>query len=116
MSTTSSVPGSAVVVADGMSFRARVVRFYQRYNPSKLADVDDILSKYAGRETEVLAALKSKYGPEPPAPSVTAPPPAVVVSMPSGQFRSPHDTGRVAGGGGGGPPGGLAAPPIVATR
>ncbi len=36
--------------------------FYSQHNPSKIADIPDILSKYAGREAELLARLKKQYG------------------------------------------------------
>ena len=43
--------------------RARVVRFYQKYNPQKVANVDSILQKY-GTEG-FIEKLVSQYGPEP---------------------------------------------------
>ena len=59
------------------SLRARLVAFYTKYNPPKLASVDDVLRDYSGREEEMFSILVKKYGPEPPAePTVasTAPP------------------------------------------
>jgi uncharacterized membrane protein len=41
--------------------KQRVVEFYRRYNPSKLATVDDILSKYEGKEDELLRKLRKQY-------------------------------------------------------
>jgi len=54
---------------DGASFsmdpRARLVRFFAKYNRDKLANVDAILANYATKETELFEALVAKYGPEP---------------------------------------------------
>lgn len=41
--------------------RERVIEFYRRYNPTKLASVDDILSKYDGKEDELLRKLRKQY-------------------------------------------------------
>lgn len=41
--------------------RERVVEFYRRYNPGKLASVDEILSKYEGKEDELLRKLRKQY-------------------------------------------------------
>ena len=40
-----------------------VIRIYEAYNPTKISEVDKILSKYSGREMELIAKLKSKYIP-----------------------------------------------------
>lgn len=45
--------------------RARLVRFYGRYNPGKIPQVDATLDKYVGREPRLFAALVEQYGPEP---------------------------------------------------
>lgn len=47
------------------SHRDRLVRFYQRYNPSKVSDVDIILESFEGDEDRMFAALVERYGPEP---------------------------------------------------
>ena len=43
----------------------RLTRFYSKYNPDKVADVEKTLAKYAGKEERLFAALVKKYGPEP---------------------------------------------------
>tara|TARA_A100001015_G_scaffold149482_1_gene165790 strand:- start:952 stop:1875 length:924 start_codon:yes stop_codon:yes gene_type:complete len=44
-----------------LDYRARVTRFYKMYNPKKLAEVDQLMAKYKGKEAALLAALKRKY-------------------------------------------------------
>jgi hypothetical protein len=41
--------------------RQEVVRFYQKYNPEKLDALDEILSRYTGREQELLDKLHRQY-------------------------------------------------------
>jgi len=48
-----------------LRFRARLVRFYQHHNPSKLPQVDFLLKKYGSMEHAIFEALVAKYGPEP---------------------------------------------------
>ncbi|CUG88272.1 Hypothetical protein, putative [Bodo saltans] len=43
-----------------MSYRERLVAFYEQYAPAKLPTVDAILTKYEGREEELLQALIAK--------------------------------------------------------
>ena len=40
-------------------------KFYTKFNPNRLADVPNILDRYNGRETELFAKLKQKYGADP---------------------------------------------------
>ncbi|KAG8346873.1 hypothetical protein ERJ75_000949200 [Trypanosoma vivax] len=47
------------------AYRQRLCRFYERYNPSKLGDVDHHLGIYRGKEEHLFAILVNKYGPEP---------------------------------------------------
>eukprot|EP00635_Sarcinochrysidales_sp_CCMP3193_P011979 CAMPEP_0118889538 /NCGR_PEP_ID=MMETSP1166-20130328/419_1 /TAXON_ID=1104430 /ORGANISM="Chrysoreinhardia sp, Strain CCMP3193" /LENGTH=368 /DNA_ID=CAMNT_0006828129 /DNA_START=96 /DNA_END=1199 /DNA_ORIENTATION=- len=42
--------------------REWVVRFYEEHNPEKVANVDALLVKYAGREEELVVQLERKYG------------------------------------------------------
>jgi hypothetical protein len=44
------------------SFRERLHRFYRRHNPSKLVDLESMVTQWAGKETELFAQLNSKYG------------------------------------------------------
>ena len=41
--------------------RAELVQLYERYNPDKVKDVDDLLAKYAGREPLLISAVEAKY-------------------------------------------------------
>lgn len=41
--------------------REELIALYQKHNPSKLEDVDNILSKYAGKEEQLLKAVRDKY-------------------------------------------------------
>jgi hypothetical protein len=47
------------------NYRARLVSFYEKYNPEKVSSVDKTLAAYAGREDEMFSTLVAKYGPEP---------------------------------------------------
>eukprot|EP01060_Flectonema_neradi_P025661 TRINITY_DN3446_c0_g1_i1.p1 TRINITY_DN3446_c0_g1~~TRINITY_DN3446_c0_g1_i1.p1 ORF type:complete len:497 (+),score=94.96 TRINITY_DN3446_c0_g1_i1:37-1527(+) len=50
----------------------RLRRFYNAYNPSKIADIPEVIKTFAGREAELFDALIKKYGPEPAsAPQIT---------------------------------------------
>ena len=42
--------------------RDSLIALYQRHRPDKVRDVDRLLGKYQGRETELLAAVRAKYG------------------------------------------------------
>ncbi len=47
------------------SFRTRLDSYYRKYNPEKLATLDDMLNRYEGREEILFSSLVAKYGPEP---------------------------------------------------
>ena len=47
----------AAMADDGGPYRGRLTAFFQEHNPSRLAEVDGILRKYAGKEEELLASL-----------------------------------------------------------
>eukprot|EP00388_Colpodella_angusta_P033661 GDKK01030199.1.p1 GENE.GDKK01030199.1~~GDKK01030199.1.p1 ORF type:complete len:251 (+),score=19.42 GDKK01030199.1:48-800(+) len=59
-----SSPARAPATTSG-DYRPRIVRFFEKHNPEKLADVDTLLTKYQGREADLMKALVGKYGPEP---------------------------------------------------
>jgi hypothetical protein len=61
----SSADARRAEVAPGT--RERLVRFYSRYAPEKVAEVDRLLELFAGKEEETFARLVAKYGAEPPA-------------------------------------------------
>lgn len=68
-----------------MAHRERVLRFYQKYNPTKLHEVDGVLERFKGKEATLFAALEKKYGPEPRANedlSVDSSPSAAVTAAP----------------------------------
>ena len=50
---------------DAAAWEWRLTRFYSKYNPDKVGDVEKTLAKYAGKEELLFAALVKKYGPEP---------------------------------------------------
>uniref|UniRef100_A0A7S1QT17 Uncharacterized protein n=1 Tax=Neobodo designis TaxID=312471 RepID=A0A7S1QT17_NEODS len=69
-------------------WRERIVHLYEQYNPSKLPVVDELLSRYAGREQELWRNLMSKYGA-----GDASPPPAKQTSpKPSSRDPSPAST------------------------
>ncbi len=41
--------------------RDQLIQLYERYNPDKIKDVDDLLRKYAGREPLLISAVEAKY-------------------------------------------------------
>lgn len=48
-----------------MDFTERVRRFYEKYAPDKVGNVEKILVAYKGKEEILIAELVKKYGPEP---------------------------------------------------
>eukprot|EP01061_Rhynchopus_euleeides_P045188 TRINITY_DN8029_c2_g1_i1.p1 TRINITY_DN8029_c2_g1~~TRINITY_DN8029_c2_g1_i1.p1 ORF type:complete len:362 (+),score=79.88 TRINITY_DN8029_c2_g1_i1:91-1086(+) len=46
-------------------YRARLLAFFDRYNPHRLPAVPALLQEHAGQEEELMQALVKKYGPEP---------------------------------------------------
>ena len=53
-------------VSTSGEYDERLRNMYSTYNPSKLRDVNNLLTEYRGRESILLHALVGKYGPEPP--------------------------------------------------
>eukprot|EP00903_Cladosiphon_okamuranus_P006394 g6259.t1 len=41
--------------------RTRLVKFYQKHNPTKMRDVDNLLRKYKGNYAEMFKRLDAKY-------------------------------------------------------
>eukprot|EP00484_Ammonia_sp_Unknown_P020704 CAMPEP_0197022986 /NCGR_PEP_ID=MMETSP1384-20130603/3778_1 /TAXON_ID=29189 /ORGANISM="Ammonia sp." /LENGTH=238 /DNA_ID=CAMNT_0042451119 /DNA_START=24 /DNA_END=740 /DNA_ORIENTATION=+ len=41
--------------------RTRLKKLYEKYNPNKLDEIDEILEKYRGREKELFKAMHKKY-------------------------------------------------------
>jgi hypothetical protein len=52
--------GSSDLSAEFLLYQ-KVTEFYVKYNPSKIQDVEYLISKYKGREDELLANLEAKY-------------------------------------------------------
>jgi hypothetical protein len=42
--------------------RERLTKHYQKHNPEKLSNIDEIMEKYKGNEGKLLASLEKKYG------------------------------------------------------
>lgn len=64
--------GTLIPKSSADSYRLRLHRFYQKYNPEKLSRVDEFLSAYKGDEEVLFKVLVGKYGPEPPPSPVQA--------------------------------------------
>lgn len=60
-----SIDSSPLTAASVPSFRQRLENYYRKYNPEKLTIVDEMLTKYDGREDVLFNSLVAKYGPEP---------------------------------------------------
>eukprot|EP01061_Rhynchopus_euleeides_P009645 TRINITY_DN1882_c0_g1_i13.p1 TRINITY_DN1882_c0_g1~~TRINITY_DN1882_c0_g1_i13.p1 ORF type:complete len:567 (+),score=123.00 TRINITY_DN1882_c0_g1_i13:88-1788(+) len=48
-------------ITEGNGIRDRVIQFFKKHNPAKLADVDKILGAYAGREDQLMKDLHANY-------------------------------------------------------
>ena len=57
---TKKTPQSSAVPIDP-GHRQRLLEFYQRFNPTKVGDVDGLLLKYRGKETKLFRSLLKKY-------------------------------------------------------
>ena len=68
----------------GPDHRARLVEFYRKHNPAKVASVDSTLASYLGREEALFAKLERKYCPPSAAAAAPALPPGVVLPPPEG--------------------------------
>jgi hypothetical protein len=64
MSGYSAHSGKVATDPEG-SYFIRLVRFYKKYNPEKIARAEEFLKAYSGEEEQLFAILVSKYGPEP---------------------------------------------------
>lgn len=51
--------------AEPWTTEERLTAFYKMYQSDKLADIPNLLTKYAGKEDKLFLALTKKYGPEP---------------------------------------------------
>ena len=71
---TPAAPAPPAVGAGAGDARSKVVEIYEKCNPTKLGEVDNLLAKYAGRETELIARLQKKYAAQLGAPAPPAAP------------------------------------------
>ena len=53
--------GKDDIVELPFSWRSKLVKFYEEQDPSKVSNVDNILSKYSGREIWLFDFLHKKY-------------------------------------------------------
>ena len=44
------------------AYRRKLIAIYRRHEPRKAKDADSILKKWEGREEELLAKVRAKYG------------------------------------------------------
>jgi cyclophilin family peptidyl-prolyl cis-trans isomerase len=62
MSSKAPTPfGGAGGTPETKDYRARLVAFYKKHNPSKVDTVDATLAKYQGKEEEMFLRLQAKY-------------------------------------------------------
>lgn len=85
------------------TYRERITRFYEFYNPEKLGDVGRVLEKFAGREEVMMRNLKTKYGEEPMPPAGSTSTAAAAATAPPQQPSSSAPPPTVSSTGG--PPG-----------
>ena len=74
--------------------RDQLIQLYERYNPEKVDEVDTLLTKWPGREAQLLSAVEAKYSREEAAPASPAavPKPADVLAAvmgDAGRTKSP---------------------------
>jgi hypothetical protein len=50
---------------DSTSSKERLMEFYKKYNPTKVDEVESLLEKYSGQETELFSRLAKKYNVDP---------------------------------------------------
>merc|ERR1711966_397627 len=103
----------------GRNPRDMLVSFYQTKDPSKLNSVDNILTKYAGKEEQLFLNLARKYNLDPSMFGVGTPQPTTATSFGSvGTLGMGNNTGFAGGNspfGGGGSSGAFGAPGGFAT-
>ncbi len=65
ISTPARAGVSLVVRPPSQTWRERLVAFSAHFTPERVDRVDELLERYAGRETELFQALVARYGSEP---------------------------------------------------
>ena len=88
-SAAAGLPRPASV--SGGDARSKVVEIYQKCNPTKLAEVDKLLAKYAGKEAELVLRLQKKYAAQLGSPAAASPfgQTAAPAASPFGQTPAP---------------------------
>uniref|UniRef100_A0A7S1BFS6 SUI1 domain-containing protein n=1 Tax=Corethron hystrix TaxID=216773 RepID=A0A7S1BFS6_9STRA len=61
----SEIPGELEASFEPWTTDQRLMAFYEKYEPSKVGNVSNLLQKYAGKEDQLFTALVKKYGDEP---------------------------------------------------
>ncbi|KAL4165886.1 hypothetical protein KRP22_014593 [Phytophthora ramorum] len=51
-----------VISTQATTFQEKLVEFYEQHNPKRVGDVETLMSSFAGRERQLLAALDATYG------------------------------------------------------
>ena len=89
-STFGQVPAQPTVKFGGRNPRDILSSFYQTHNPSKVGEVDKLLTKYVGREEQLFLNLAKKYNLDPSQFGVSAQPVAAPsTSTGAATFGSP---------------------------
>ena len=63
--SSNNTPFSTILTTTSIGsidYKAKLTKFYEEYNQSKVSTVDSTLEKYKGREKELFARLYQKYG------------------------------------------------------
>lgn len=79
-----AAPASSTTLIGGREPREVLVAFYQKFNPSKLGEVDKVLVKYKGNEEHLFRNLAKKYNVDPTLFGLSSNPPAAAAA-PFGQ-------------------------------
>ena len=90
-----AAPAAPAATPAASDARSKVIEIYAKCNPTKLGEVDNLLAKYAGRETELIARLQKKYaaqlGAPPAAPAFGAPAAPAAPTTPAAPAPSTAD-------------------------
>ena len=91
LSAVFCTPGHSEAAEEGSDAAQQIRELYAAHNPDKLPSIAALLSKYAGRERELLCAVRQKYadGAAPPAQPPSARPGAHAAPAPPRAQREP---------------------------
>ena len=48
-----------------MTLKRRLTIFYEKYNPDKVSDINNLIKEYGNKEKDLITKITKKYGPEP---------------------------------------------------